>query len=188
MTKLLNFENEKNGYFKHFFNICVNNVNSGKKFIWVQTSHSFKFVLLFVGYICLQITHWYHILRMQYRTEIRLFNRPCFILVLNRVHSYIFFFISTTYSNFAFLEGSEQACRKKSLKMLGIFQQDYLKFNGTTWMWKALPTSRSFAFVCFLLLQTSAIKKDIWIGVLLMHGWNILSSLNMYCNFNQWEK
>ena len=129
-------------------------------------SHSFKFLLLFVGYICLQFTHRYRLLRMQYGTEIRLFNRPCIILILNRGQSFFYFY----YSNFAFLEGSEQACRKKSLKMLGIFQQDYLKFNGTTWMWKALPTSRSFAFVCFLLLQTSAIKEDIWIGVLLMHS------------------
>ena len=124
----------------------------------------------------------YHVLRVQYRTEIRLFNRPCFILVLNSVQSYFFYFY---YSNFAFLEGSEQACRKKSLKMLGIFQQDYLKFNGTTWMWKALPTSRSFAFVCFLVLQTSAIKKDFWIGALLMHDWNILSSLNTLISTNE---
>ena len=161
----------KKGKCIYCFVICVCNVNSGKKSIWVQAStvlsHSFKFVLLFVGYICWKVTRWYHILRMQYGTEIRLFNGPCFILILNRGQSYFYYFY---YSNFAFLEGSEQACRKKSLKMLGIFQQDYLKFNGTTWMWKALPTSRSFAFVCFLLLQTSAIKEDIWIGVLLIHS------------------
>ena len=143
--------------------ICVDKVNSGKKFIWVQTASN----LFYFFFVTSVYKSWYHILRMQYGTEIRLFNGPCFILILNRGQSYFYYFY---YSNFAFLEGSEQACRKKSLKMLGIFQQDYLKFNGTTWMWKALPTSRSFAFVCFLLLQTSAIKEDIWLGVLLMHS------------------
>ena len=84
---------------------------------------SFKFVLLLVGYIFLPVTHWYHILRMQYGTEIRLFNRPCFILVLNRGQSY--FFISTILT-LHFLKGVNKHAEKSPWKCL-VF------FNKITW-------------------------------------------------------